>query len=205
MRIALIACSKQKQGQPAPARALYTSPWFRLARAWAEQHADGWHILSAKHGLVAPEQVLEPYDQRLRTEDARCSWACEVAEQVGATVPDRAAKLIVLAGRDYARSLVPILRDEGYPVATPLAGLGIGQQMAWLKGKPVQRELVVQGEVQYRKDETPITITVSVIVMGVLDAPDQAAHDALSEVRQRFTPSARDLRWVQPPCVAVLT
>jgi hypothetical protein len=110
----------------------------------------------------------------------------------------------VLAGQDYRHSLVPLVKDHGYMVEMPLTGLGIGKQMAWLKGNPVCRELVVQGEVQGVNDGTPITLTISVIVTGYLDAPEQAAQDALTEVRSLFTPSVRHLGWVQPPRVAVL-
>jgi hypothetical protein len=34
-------------------------------RRYAESHADAWCILSAKHGLVEPAQVLAPYEVTL--------------------------------------------------------------------------------------------------------------------------------------------
>lgn len=64
--VALVACAKTKTDCPARARHLYNlSTLFRAASTWAEAHADRWYILSAKHGLLHPDQVLEPYDTSL--------------------------------------------------------------------------------------------------------------------------------------------
>ena len=65
MRIGIVACSKTKLATPAPAKDLYTSPLFKAARAYCERTYDRWFILSALHGLVEPETVIEPYDVTL--------------------------------------------------------------------------------------------------------------------------------------------
>lgn len=67
-RVVLIACSASKLDHAAPAGELYTGELFRLSKRWYEQRAQhfaGLGILSAKHGLVLPETVLEPYDCHL--------------------------------------------------------------------------------------------------------------------------------------------
>jgi hypothetical protein len=62
----VIPCGAAKLDRPAPARELYTSPHFRFTLrqvAAAAYRADGiLRILSARHGLVDPDTVLEPYD-----------------------------------------------------------------------------------------------------------------------------------------------
>lgn len=63
--VALVACVAGKLEEPAAAEDLYTSVWFRYARAYAIQHADRWFVLSAKHGLVRPDQRIGPYDETL--------------------------------------------------------------------------------------------------------------------------------------------
>ncbi len=64
------------------ARALepYVSQLFKKASAYAELTCDSWYVLSAKHGPVHPDEVIEPYDvgwapKRLRpsTSGRRCS------------------------------------------------------------------------------------------------------------------------------------
>ncbi len=58
----VIGCGRNKRADAAPACDLYVSDKFRssinIARLLGAPHA----ILSGKHGLVAGETVLEPYD-----------------------------------------------------------------------------------------------------------------------------------------------
>ena len=58
--VGLVACASQKLQRPAPARELYVSQLFKKASAYAGLTCDRWYILSAKHGLVHPDTVLEP-------------------------------------------------------------------------------------------------------------------------------------------------
>ncbi len=133
--VALVACVGEKLAQPAPARDLYQSPWFRKARAYAEQHAGRYFILSAHYGLIAPDEVRAPYDVTLTTMRApeRLAWAERVWPQLLAAVPDpRRERIVVLAGQHYRRHLHEWLRVAGYDVEVPMQGLGIGEQLAWL-------------------------------------------------------------------------
>lgn len=104
MRIALIACSAAKQSVPMPAADLYTGSLFRLSRAWVERRiASGaiadWGILSARHGLVAPDMVLEPYDVKLRDVDGE-KWFTTVHAALMARWGGSPVYLL-LAGGDY--------------------------------------------------------------------------------------------------------
>jgi hypothetical protein len=65
VRIGLVGCVKAKRASPAPAAALSTSPLFAGRRHYAEATCDRWFILSARHGLLGPDQVIEPYDESL--------------------------------------------------------------------------------------------------------------------------------------------
>lgn len=59
----LVACGGRKATTPQPAKDLYTGGLFKAARAWAEQSPDGaWGIISAKYGILMPDDVVAPYD-----------------------------------------------------------------------------------------------------------------------------------------------
>lgn len=125
--IGLVACCKTKLAEPARAEELYCSPLFRKARAYCLAHYHRWFILSAKYGLVEPGQVIAPYDCTLLDQDrkARARWGLRVFSQLAAL--GLAGKTFVAhAGKVYVAPLADKLRIE-----TPLAGLGIGQRMAW--------------------------------------------------------------------------
>ena len=67
LRIGLVGCVKSKQSDPAIAADLYRSALFRGRRRWVETTCGRWFVLSAKHGLVSPPEMLEPYDETLTT------------------------------------------------------------------------------------------------------------------------------------------
>ena len=65
VHIVLVACVKSKGTRPAAAKDLYISALFRKERAYAERAGVPWFILSAEHGLVAPDEWLAPYERYL--------------------------------------------------------------------------------------------------------------------------------------------
>jgi hypothetical protein len=143
-RFALVGCGSAKQDTPAPARELYTSTYFALKRQYAVEHADSWRILSAKHGLVVPDEPIAPYDASLSTrsdsyigDGAVAHWGEQVRTTLGTqlTECDPTPTVVVLAGEDYARPLDPLLEQSQFDGKWPFRQdnlEGIGDQMHWL-------------------------------------------------------------------------
>lgn len=127
--VGLVSCSKSKLTHPAPARELY-SPSFVFDRSvrYVEKHCDEWLVLSAKHGLVDPDAVLEPYDETLSgaPKARRDEWAAEVREALQARYEGRKVKFILMAGRAYSGAV------EGLDAEEPLKGMGTGFRRQWL-------------------------------------------------------------------------
>ena len=97
------------------------------------QNFDTWFILSAKHGIVKPDQILEPYNLTLNTlkADARHQWAETVLAELMKVLPD-SASITFLAGSKYREYLAQPLHERGYDVHIPMQGLRIGKQLQWL-------------------------------------------------------------------------
>ena len=133
-RVAFVSCVKQKRDSAAPARDLYLSQLFRGLRRYAETHADAWYILSAEHGVLRPDQVVEPYERTLNTmrKPERLAWAERVQKQLLELLPS-GAEVILLAGLRYREEIEPFLRKRGFLVSVPLEGLKIGMQLQRLK------------------------------------------------------------------------
>jgi hypothetical protein len=129
----LVSCVSQKQDQASAARDLYVSDWFRKARQYAEASGCPWFILSAKYGLVAPDQVVAPYELTLNIMAVaeRRAWAKRVDRQLAEAVPELAA-VVFLAGERYREFLAEHLTDRGVAVSVPMEGLQIGKQKHWL-------------------------------------------------------------------------
>ncbi|MEO8488991.1 DUF6884 domain-containing protein [Pseudomonas sp.] len=137
--VCLVACTSRKSGQPTTAEFIYRSPLFLAARSYAQQRADQWFILSAKHGLLSPEEVIAPYNESLlnQSEAQRQAWAADVHKALNARVP-AGGRVIFLAGSAYRSYLAPAFEAEGRETAAPMSALGIGSQVAWLQ--KVERE-----------------------------------------------------------------
>lgn len=134
--IYLTSCVGKKRDRAMPARDLYASNWFYKAREYVERRSGVWYILSAKLGLVAPDQVIEPYEQTLNRMPIaeRRAWAQRVREQMDAQLqsgPGRGDRCIVLAGTRYREFLMDYLNGR-FKVEIPMSRLAIGKQLQWL-------------------------------------------------------------------------
>lgn len=131
--IYLVSCASEKQDFTCRADELYTSTLFTKSAAYAKKHADRWFILSAKYGLVFPEQIINPYDVTLRKKgvNEKKLWAGRVFEELQ---PYLSAKdtVVFLAGQPYRQYLIDKIREMGCRVEVPMEGLRIGEQLQWL-------------------------------------------------------------------------
>lgn len=107
---------------------------------------DRWLILSAKHGLVHPADVIAPYDETLTTAStkARRAWSARVLAALAAELDQfEGITFEIHAGAAYRDfGFVDGLRDVGAQVEVPAAGLTQGQQLAFYAGwspKPTNR------------------------------------------------------------------
>ena len=132
-RVFLVSCVGRKAEEPRPAEDLYTSPWFRKARAFVERRKAPWFILSAEYGLLHPDALVSPYERTLSRMGVggRRAWAAGVWEQLR-PIAGRADHIVFLAGRHYRDFLIPYLEDAGMPYEVPMAGMSIGQQLQYM-------------------------------------------------------------------------
>jgi len=142
-RVNLISCAAQKLECRAPARQLYRSPLFRKAAMLAEATAMDWGILSAEHGLVLPDQVLDPYDRTLSdlSRDERTAWHTKVLDQVTSRWGEHRS-FWIYSGRGYLRFATRLSTTF-----LPLHRLGIGERLKNLTSElPTACERAIHGE-----------------------------------------------------------
>src|SRR5258708_6886513 len=85
----LVSCVGKKGAIATRARDLYTSDWFSKARAYVEVSRAPWFILSAEYGLLAPDEVIAPYEKTLNRMGVaeRRGWAERVMVQMDNELP----------------------------------------------------------------------------------------------------------------------
>ena len=102
----LVASSARmhREAGRAAARDFYDAPRFVKRRLYAEQSGRPWYILSPEHGLLHPDDVIEPSDfssARWRLPEWE-SWSARVAEALVEPIASMGARSVeVLAGGPY--------------------------------------------------------------------------------------------------------
>jgi hypothetical protein len=132
--VVLVSCASEKLNHRAKAKDLYVSDLFQKSFAFAQRLAPkAVFILSAKHRLTNPDDEIDPYNATLNDmplADVK-AWAAAVFEQLRQRTDVEHDHFVFLAGDRYRRYLVPRLRS----VEVPMEGLGIGEQLHFLKGR----------------------------------------------------------------------
>lgn len=138
-RICLVACAKTKRESKSLAKELYVSSLFHKSSEYAQRNSDKWYILSAKHGLLNPYDVIAPYEQTLNNMGVseRRIWSNKVLNQL-LQIANSNSEIIFLAGIKYRELLIPNLSERGYNISVPLKGLSIGNQLKWLKRQLIE-------------------------------------------------------------------
>jgi hypothetical protein len=132
--IVLVTCVKSKSPSPAAAKDLYTSALFVKERAHAERSGAPWYILSAEHGLVAPDEWLAPYERYLpdTSPEYRRAWGTWVAARLQMLEGPLQGKTIEIhASSAYLEAVRQPLTELGAVITDPLRGLAMGERLSW--------------------------------------------------------------------------
>lgn len=151
-RVILVGCVAGKLDRPAPAADLYVSALFVKRRAYAEAAGVPWFIVSALHGLLAPDRMVQPYDstiadlpavmqrprswaERMWASRVACGLRHELGFERGMNVHGLTIELH--AGRGYVDLLLRELTSPtfGWQLDLPVRGLQIGEQLAWYNAR----------------------------------------------------------------------
>jgi hypothetical protein len=116
---------------------MYTSALFRGRVRAVESSCGTWFVLSAKHGLLIPVAVVEPYDVGLKdlSVAARQAWSEGVLDALLGRFGDLSRHVFEIhAGSAYRENgLVAGLKAAGATVEIPPDGLNLGQQLAFYR------------------------------------------------------------------------
>jgi hypothetical protein len=135
---------KSKRSSRASAADLYISPLFVGRRRAVESTCDRWYVLSALHGLVSPDAVIEPYDRTLNdsTVAERRAWSSRVINDLVRELGSLSGlEFEIHAGASYVGDgLVEGLQRRGADVEVPLEGMPLDRQLAfYARSRPPQR------------------------------------------------------------------
>lgn len=110
------------------------SDLFRKAYSYATKNYDFVAILSAKYGLLFPDDEIEPYDVALddMSSQQRREWAERVFNQMKRRLSlEDFDEIFLHAGKKYREYLRTRLESMGLKCEAPLEHLGMGKQKRW--------------------------------------------------------------------------
>jgi hypothetical protein len=170
--VVLVGCSSSKASGARSARELFTGAAFTKAREHAVRSGLPWFVLSAKFGLLAPDEVVAPYDVYLADQSARyrTAWGSWVVAQLGERHDLARAVVEVHAGQAYTQPLREPLAAAGATLVEPLAGLRQGERLAWYGGSRTVEPVPV-ADVSFLLDEA------NAVPPHALLAAGRTAHD----------------------------
>jgi hypothetical protein len=122
VHVVLVGSSGATAGSARPAGALFTSSGFARARDAAVASGRPWFVLSARHGLLDPDDVVGPFDDLIGDRPAgyRAAWAEWVVARLADRVRLPGAVVEVHGGVDFAQPLRGPLTRRGAHLEVPL-------------------------------------------------------------------------------------
>ncbi|MDX8044852.1 hypothetical protein SH601_02535 [Gracilibacillus sp. S3-1-1] len=136
----IIPCGKKKIWDkypdvgPAKAKDAYIGVLHRLCSQYVEQFGDNWLIISGKHGLLRPSDIVpENYDLTFKANDPRVITLETLQQQIVEKDLLRFDDIIALTGKKYQR-IVNQTFQQAKRIQYPLLGTrGIGDMQRLLK------------------------------------------------------------------------
>lgn len=136
-RLLVLACSQRKRSNSEPIQALdrYDGPAFRIVRRYLAVRDDqqlDLRILSAKYGLIRPEQPIHNYDLKMT--------AGKASEAIGIVLPETRRLLgsgcygdvLFYGGRTYRAAVLPAIESGELPATSGSLGRQLSQLRTWL-------------------------------------------------------------------------
>jgi hypothetical protein len=146
-RVVLIGSSGATAEDSDAAGRLFRSDGFARAREHAVHSQLPWFVLSAKHGLLDPDDVISPFEVQIDDQSAayRTAWGEWVVAQLADRLQLDGVTVEVHGGVDFAQPLRQPLARRGAVLDIPLPG-------TWRDSRPAHHH----GDGDARSFEAPV-------------------------------------------------
>jgi hypothetical protein len=134
--LVVVPCGKAKIWDKAPdagptaAMDAYVGTPFKLNRQYAERVGDAWVVMSARHGLLRPEDAIDgPYNVTFKRRGSGPITPQAIREQLLALGFDEFERVIGLGGIEYRRVLKEAFAGLSPRIEFPFEGLPLGEAL----------------------------------------------------------------------------
>ena len=122
-KIVIIAgCSQKKLNHAAPAMELNQGQLFRSIKKLAQSHDFNLKILSGKHGLLDSHQIIEPYNQEIKTKKDVLRVRRVITSKL-IEIHENYDLIIIILGKKYLEVIEPFI-DNKFLILYDKRGIG---------------------------------------------------------------------------------
>lgn len=134
MEVGIITCGCKKKDNAAAAKDFYTGTAFTVYRDYMIENFDHWVILSAKYGLVLPDQIVSPYNTYIKDLDAEEKYklADTFCRDLKQKFPDVSTFKFYVSD-EYKKVLLPHFDRYNINAEFPLDGLPYGKKLHFMR------------------------------------------------------------------------
>lgn len=159
--LVVVPCGKAKiwdqqpEAGPTPAKDAYVGTPFKVNRQYAERVGDSWVVLSAKYGLLRPDDPVDgPYDVTFNRRGSGPIESETIREQALALGLDGYERVVGLGGAEDRRVLKEAFAGLGPRLEFPFGGTPLGEALRATKLATEQRATVARHLRRQRDRET---------------------------------------------------
>lgn len=131
MILIITSCSKSKKETSAIASEFYTGQFFRSIKKFAINNSFDFKILSAKYGLVSMNDLIEPYDIKLRIKSNIKSIQSKISESFSEII-QKYDKIIFIMGKVYLSVFEKFLSNKNISYFVDHRGIGGFNQIGFI-------------------------------------------------------------------------
>lgn len=129
----LVSCGKRKSEVTCRAQDMYNSERFQLSRERIIQIGCPWYIISAKYGLLSPDEVITPYD--LSISSLNCDEKEEWNRRLITSLKEfpEGTLFVIWADAEYSTILKRILESCHLQFICPFESMPASAQVSYLQ------------------------------------------------------------------------
>lgn len=149
-KLTLIPCTGGKNEGTHKAKDLYKGDNFTKHRKYAEASGNPWAIVSAKHHILDPDEMVSNYDTPMpKRKNEQQQWGEQLKpklinhlKRLGIN-PEHGVEIETLAGNDYNSPMKSALlgHEQIKGINAPMQGLGQGRKKTWMVNEFKLKEL----------------------------------------------------------------
>jgi len=109
--LVITSCSAKKKKESMKAIDLYEGDFFKKVKKFVKLHNFDFRIISAKYGLLSPDDEIPPYNEKIKNSDDIVILQKKIIPKLY-NIINKYDKILILMGEDYKNIIKPISNEN---------------------------------------------------------------------------------------------